>query len=202
MTTRRNLITAAAGAGAGLTLGIGLSSCAGPRPASVYTADARTLALAAAAENQLTDTYDTMLATLRTQTAGPATAAFRQFLITARAQHSEHAKAWNALLRAAHQPEITGVPLAGHAALLQQAAAQSTLAALARLAGSLELQAARTHLASLGSMTGAAGISAAAGIAPVEAMHAATVGCIVGVRPVPDDFLALDGALRVSELLV
>lgn len=199
--TRRGLITAAAGAGAGLALGSGLSACSSPRPASAYTADARTIALAAAVENQLTDVYDTMLATLRAGKTGSVTPAFGQFLATARAHHAEHARTWNSLLRAAHKPEIAGVPLAGHAALLRQAAATS-LTALATLATSLEIQAARTHLASLGSLSGAAGISAAAGIAPIEAMHAAVIDCIVGARPVPDDFLVVDGAAHASDLLV
>lgn len=200
MTTRRSLITVAAGAG--LTLGTGLSACSGPRPASAYTAQARTIALAAAVENQLIDVYDTMLATLRAGKAGPVAPAFGQFLATARSQHAEHAKTWNSLLRAAHKPEITGVPLAGHAALLDQAAAHTALTALATLAEHLETRAARTHLASLGSLSDAAGICAAAGIAPIEAMHAAVVDCIVGGRPAPDDFLAVDGAARVSDLLV
>ncbi|HZP53403.1 ferritin-like domain-containing protein [Actinocrinis sp.] len=201
MITRRSLVTATAGAGAALPLGIGLSACGSPRPASVYTADARTFALAAAVENQLTDIYGAMLAALRAQKADPPAPAFTQFLITASAHHAEHAKSWNSLLRAAHKPEITGVPLAGHAALKDQVAGQTTAAALARLAGQLELQAARTHLAALSNLTDTPGISAAAGIAPIEAMHAAVVDCIMGGRPAPDDFLALGGALRVSELL-
>lgn len=202
MTTRRSLITAAAGVGAGLTLGTGLSACSSSKSPSAYTADTKTLALAAAVENQLANVYDTMLATLRAGKAGTVTPAFGQFLATARAHHAEHAKTWNSLLRAAHKPEIAGVPLSGHAELQRQAAAETTLTALAALAARLEIQAARTHLASLGSLSGAAGISAAAGIAPIEAMHAAVVDCIVGGRPVPDDFLVADGAAHVSDLLV
>ncbi len=201
MTTRRSLIAAAGGVGAGL-LGSGLTGCSSQRPTSVYTGDTRTIALAAALENQLADVYDTMLATLRARKAdaGPV-AAFAQFLSTARTHHAEHAKTWNALLRAAHKPEITGAPLASHPAAASEAAAATTISALAALATRLENRAARTHLAALGTLSTAPAICAAAAIAPIEAMHAAVVDCITGGRPAPDDFLTVDGAAPVSDLL-
>lgn len=202
MTTRRSLIAAAGGAGAVL-LGSGLAGCSSQRPTTVYTGDTRTIALAAAIENQLTDVYDTMLATLRSRSAGAGSvAAFTRFLSTARTHHTEHAKAWNALLRAAHKPEITSVPLTSHPAAANEAAAANTITALAALATRLENRAARTHLAALGTLSAAPAICTAAAIAPIEAMHAAVVDCITGGRPAPDDFLTVDGAAPVSDLLV
>ncbi len=202
MTTRRGLIAAAAGGvGAGLLVP-GLAGCSSQKPTTAYTGDTRTIALAAAIENQLTDVYDAMLATLRARRAGSGSvAAFAQFLSTASTHHVEHAKTWNALLRAAHKPEITGVPLASHPAAASEAAAATTITALAALAARLENQAARTHLAALSTLSATPGICAAAAIAPIEAMHAAVVDCITGGRPAPDDFLTVDGAAPVSDLL-
>ncbi|MFJ9776533.1 ferritin-like domain-containing protein [Kitasatospora sp. NPDC101157] len=62
--------------------------------------------------------------------------------------------------------------------------------------------AARTYLFATYNVTGPAGVATAAGIAPVEAMHAAILNYVLGQYPVPDDFPPVDKATSPTLLTV
>lgn len=171
----------------------------GKTAANTYTGDTRLVALAAALENQAVAVYTAALDAAKGGRLGTVPAAFTSFAQTAIQQHAAHAKAWNALLSAAHKTPVTDTPLAGPS-LLDQANGASTFAALGGVALHLENQAAQTHLAALGALTGTDAVSTAAGIGPVEAMHAAVLGLMLGQSPVPADFLTVDGAVKTSAL--
>lgn len=198
MTSRRTFILGACGVGVGLAL----TGCGGSAdPASVYPGEYRTVALAAALENQAVVVYRSLLAAGHAGklAGGPA---FASLARTCLAQHSQHAQTWNAVLHSAHKPPVTGVPLAGHPAVQRALSSASTLSRAAALAYRLEDQAAQTFALAAGTITSRAGIAAAAGIAPVEAMHAAILAFLIGEDPAPGSFAGSSRAARTSQLTV
>lgn len=156
----------------------GISTGAHGQAASPYRGELRTIALAAALENQAVSVYRTVLAAAHAGRFGPSAPAFISFAGACLGQHARHAQAWNAILRAAGKPSVTSVPLAGSAAVMRAVRSASTLDQAAALAIRLENQAAQTYVAAAASITSPAGVAAAAHIAPVEAMHAATLSVI------------------------
>jgi rubrerythrin len=184
---RRGFLLGACGAGAMLAIG----GCGGGAAAlvheraSFYQGELRTVALAAAMENQAVAFYRA-LAAARHAAGVPALAQLAQ---TCLHQHAEHAATWNSLLRSARKapvsgPSLDGSSLAGHAAVLLPPRSASPRR-LAELAVGIEDRAARAYVTAAGRLTSQTGIAIAAGIAPVEAMHAAILRLMLGEYPVP-----------------
>ncbi|MEU9341693.1 ferritin-like domain-containing protein [Streptomyces sp. NPDC048278] len=204
--SRRSLILGAGGVVLGAAvIGVGLAvdggSGSGRHASSPYSGDLRTVALAAALENQAVSAYRAVDAVLRAGRLGPEVPALAAFVRTAAAHHTQHAATWNAILREARKPVVTGVPLSGHARLLDRIEAASDVDEVVSAVQGLEYQAAQTHMAAAGSLAGVGpAVTAAATIAPVEAMHAATLGYVLGGRPWTANFLGTNEALRTTEL--
>ncbi|SEL26083.1 ferritin-like domain-containing protein [Streptacidiphilus jiangxiensis] len=171
-------------------------------PSSMYTGDLQVVALATALENQAVGAYTAALAAAKAGKLGTVPAAVGTFAQTAMSQHSDHAKAWNAVLTGAGKPAITDVPLSNQPATLQALGAVTDVGGVAKLALMLEQQAAETYLFATYNVTSPGGIATAATIAPVEAMHAAILNYVLGQYPVPDDFLGVDKAASPSLLTV
>jgi hypothetical protein len=125
-----------------------------------------------------------------------------QFAMTAMSQHADHAKAWNAVLTSANVPTISNIPLSGQPAVEKALGSVTNVGDVAKLALQLENQAAQTYLFAEANVSSAGGISTAATIAPVEAMHAAILNFVLGQYPVPDNFLATSLAANPSTLTV
>jgi hypothetical protein len=193
---RRPLLLGAAAAGAALAL----DACSSPPP-SPYSGQLRFVALAAALENQAVWFYRTAQSNAAAGKLGELPAAFTAFVQTAIAHHSDHAGAWNAMLRRAHKPTVSGTPLTLQPSVSAELGSATTLEQVGTYAIQLENQAAQTFAAALcsGTITGAAQISMAASIAPVEAMHAAVLQFLIGKYPAPDDFVGTNAVLT-SEL--
>jgi len=200
--SRRSFVLCAAGVG----LGLALDACSGggsAPPPSPYSGDLRTVALAAALENQALSAYRAVDTALRADRFGPAIPALAAFVRTAIDHHTQHAATWNAVLRDARKPVIGGTPLAGHARLMDAIAAASSLDEIVSAVRGLENQVAQTHTAAAGSLTGPGpAVSAAATIAPVEAMHAAALGYLLSGRSVVTSFLGTAEAVPATELTV
>jgi hypothetical protein len=180
---------------------LALDACSSPPPPSPYTGALRTAALAAALENQAVSAYQAVDAALRSGKLGPAIPALTEFVRAATAHHVQHAAAWNAILRGAHKPTITGIPLSGNADVMNRITSASNADAVVSAIQRLEIQAAQTYTAAIGSLTGLApAVSAAATIAPVEAMHAATLGYMFSAPTAVADFLGTGGAVPVTAL--
>jgi Ferritin-like domain len=186
---RRPLLLGAGAVGAALALG----GCGDP-PGSPYSGGLRDIALAAALENQLVAVYGAALAAAHAGRLGAVPPAFTAFAQTTIEQHVEHAGVWNAILRSARKPTISGTPLSSQPTVLGTLGAASTVAQVAGIAAGLENQAARTFTSATAGSTIAAGIAASASIAPVEAMHAAVLQFIIGTYPIPDEFIGPGGA--------
>jgi hypothetical protein len=213
---RRRFLLGAGAAGLGLALaacGSGSSSsAAGSSPssaaaspsksASPYTGDFKVVALATALENQAIAAYTAALSAAQAGKLGAVPPAVGTFAKTAMSQHADHAKAWNAVLQSAGKPTISGVPLSGQPAVQQALGSVTDVGGVAKLALQLENQAAQTYLFAEFNVTSPGGISTAASIAPVEAMHAAILQFVLGEYPVPDNFLGTDMAASPSQLTV
>ena len=170
--------------------------------ASPYTGDLQVVALATALENQAVSAYQAALQAATSGKLGTVPPAVATFAETAMAQHADHAKAWNAVLTGAGKPAITDVPLKSQAAVMDALGKVTDVPGVAKLALHLEDQAAQTYLFAEFNVTSPAGISTAATIAPVEAMHAAILNFLLGEYPVPNDFLPVDMAAKPADLTV
>ncbi|MFE4061787.1 ferritin-like domain-containing protein [Streptomyces sp. NPDC059096] len=203
---RRRFLRGAGCAGAAFALA-GCSGGGSPGGAPVpvaetaaYPGDLRTVALAAALENQAVDTYRMALAAAEAGRLGAVPPAVSAFLTTAMAHHTDHAKAWNAVLADADRPAVTGVPLSDREEVATALRTARNVDDVAALALQLESQAAQTYLFSAYSVRTDAVIGTAAAIAPVEAMHAAVLHFVLGRAPVPDAFLPVHRAARPTLL--
>jgi hypothetical protein len=209
-TSRRGvLLGGLAAAGAGLLAACGGSDKGGTqaaasgtptRAASPYTGDLRVVALAAALENLAVAAYTMALAKATAGDYGTVPAAVGEFATVARAQHVDHAKAWNGVLSGAKLPMITGTPLTIAASEVAKLKATKSVPELATFALGLENAAAHTYLYAMTNVTDSGGIATAATIAPVEAMHAAVLTFIAGDYPVPDAFLDTSSAVGPAAL--
>ena len=187
----------------GLCLGLALDACSGPAAPSPYSGPLRTVALAAALENQAVSAYQAVGEALRAGKFGPAIPALSAFVQAATAHHVQHATTWNAILSKAHKPTVTGTPLSNNAQVMSAITgapdAHSALAAV----HNLEIQAAQTYAAAIASLTGVqAAVSAAATIAPVEAMHGAALGYLFSGQSTVVDFLDVGRAVSTNALTV
>ena len=187
---------------AGIGIGLALGACASPGPAaSPYAGDLRTVALAAALENQAVTAYRAVEAALRGGKLGPAIPALSAFVQAATAHHVQHAATWNAILHGARKPVVTGTPLSGNAQLMDSIQAASTVDELVAAVHGMETQAARTHAAAVGDLAASGpAVTAAATIAPVEAMHAAALGYLLSGQSAVVSFIGTGGALSTTSL--
>jgi hypothetical protein len=188
----------------GIGIGLAVSACAKSEPAaSPYAGDLRTVALAAALENQAVSAYQAVDAALRGGKLGPAIPALSAYVQAATAHHVQHAATWNAILRSAHKPVVTGTPLSGNAQLMSSIQSASNVDELVAAVRGMETQTAQTHTAAIGKLaaTGPA-LTAAATIAPVEAMHAAALGFLLGGQSAVVSFIGTGGALPTTALTV
>ncbi|MBR7836753.1 ferritin-like domain-containing protein [Actinospica durhamensis] len=175
---------------------------AGTASGGSYTGDLKVVALAVALENQAVAAYKAALANAKAGTLGTVPPAAATFMQTAMSQHEDHAKAWNAVLTGAGLAAITGIPLSNAAATANAVNSATSTAAVAKLALGLENQATETYLYAIGNVSNSGAIATAASIAPVEAMHAATLNFVLGQYPVPDSFISTSKAASPSMLTV
>jgi hypothetical protein len=187
----------------GLCIGLALDACSGPATPSPYSGQLRTVALAAALENQAVGAYQALGAALRAGKFGPALPALSAFVKAATAHHVQHATIWNAILSKAHKPTVTGTPLSNNAQLMSTITEAPDAHAAISAVHNLEIQAAQTYAAAIAGLTGLqAAVSAAATIAPVEAMHAAALGYLFSGQSTVVDFLDTGGAVSTNALTI
>ena len=196
--TRRAFTLGAAGIGIGLAVG----ACGNSTPtSSPYSGDLRTVALAAALENQAVSAYRAVDALLRGGKLGPAIPALSAFVQTATAHHVQHAATWNAILHSARKPVVSGTPLSGNTQLMNSIQAASNVDELVAAVRGMETQAAQTHTAAVGNLAAVGpAVTAAATIGPVEAMHAAALGYLLSGQSEVVSFIDAGGALSTTAL--
>ncbi|MGW8888931.1 ferritin-like domain-containing protein [Streptomyces sp. NPDC055749] len=173
-----------------------------PSGSGAYTGDLKVVALAAALENQAVAAYAAALKAAKAGTLGTVPPVFATFGQTAMEQHQDHADAWNAILTSAGKPKITGTPLSNHDDVTRALGQVKDVPGVAKLALQLEDQATETYVFATFNVKSAGGITTAATIAPVEAMHSAILHFVLGQYPVPDDFISTDKAVSTDLLTV
>ena len=115
--------------------------------------------------------------------------AIAEFAKHAKAQHTDHAKAFNAALSKAGAQPFTKPDPALAGPVTEMYGKINDLPGLAKLALTLENTAAATYTKQMGELTSAEAIAAVATIAPVERQHAAILMYVLGEYPVPDTFV-------------
>ncbi|WP_412538548.1 ferritin-like domain-containing protein [Longispora sp. K20-0274] len=167
---------------------------------SPYTGDLKVVALAAALENLAVTAYDGALKRASDGKLGTVPPAIATFITTARAQHADHAAAWNGVLTKAKLPAIDGAPLTITQGAVDALGATDSVASVVKLALGLEEVAAQTYTFAAANVTDAGGIMTAATIQPVEQMHAAILHFVLGEYPVPLSFVPIDKAVKPDAL--
>ena len=152
--------------------------------------------LAVGLENLAVKTYQTALTAAAAGKIGTVPPAVATFAKTVMAQHKDHAGAWNAVLKSAGRPAVTGVDTTVDTAVVQPGLAKVTnVGELAGLALTLENVAAATYLNGMqNALKMSSAIKIAASIQPVEMQHASILNLLLGNYPVPDGFATVTGA--------
>ncbi|MGI8333784.1 ferritin-like domain-containing protein [Actinomadura scrupuli] len=168
--------------------------------AGAYTGELKIVALAAALENQAAGAYQSVLSASQSGKLGKVPPAAATFAKTAMSQHTDHAKAWNAVLQSAGKPTITGTPLKNQQSLAEDLNKATDFGEAAKLALKLEDGATQTYVSVASKVANKRAIDIAASIAPVEAMHAAILHFMLGEYPVPDGTIGTDKAANPNDL--
>ena len=156
--------------------------------------DARLAAFAAGLEVLAVNTYRSALEAATAGRLGDVPPAGAEFVKTALAHHEAHRDAWNAVLRAAGQPEVTTPDQKLAPGVNAELSRVSDFAGAARLALRLEETAAATYLSAVPNLRSTDAIRQAASIQAIDAKHVAILLFVLGQYPVPDTFARTERA--------
>jgi Ferritin-like domain len=152
-------------------------------PPAGYTGDLAVAAVAASLENLAVYTYNAGLAAATANKLGPVPPAVANFATTAKSQQTQHAAAWNAVLKSNGKKPVT-VTNPTLTPTIQAAFAKVTdVTGLAQLALMLEMVAAATYQAETSQLKSKAAIGLSASIEPVEMQHIAILYYVMGLYP-------------------
>lgn len=192
--------SAAAGSSSSSSSGSSSSSAtSGSYPASL-TGDLKVVALATSLENLAVYAYTAGIKAAQAGKLGTVPPAVVTFATTARAQHEQHAGAWNAILTGSGKKAVTETDPALTPTVNQMFSKVTNVTGLAKLALTLETIAAETYQAGVDSLSSTKGIATAASIEPVEMQHAAILNFVLGQYPVPNAFSPISQARTTSDL--
>lgn len=152
-------------------------------PPAGLKGDLAVAAVAASLENLAVFAYNAGLGAAHAGKLGSVPPAVATFAVTARAQHREHATAWNAVLRANGKGRITEVNPALAPVVKADFAKVTDVPALANLALLLETIAAETYQAETSMLKSPAAIALSSSIQPVEMQHIAILYYVLGQYP-------------------
>lgn len=179
-----------------------ISAGTDPPVGARYGGDLKVVAVAAALENLAVTAYTGALMKAAKGELGTVPPAVATFITTAMSQHKDHSEAWNSVLTKAGKPAISGAPLTITREQITLLSAAKSVPDVAKLALALENAAAETYTSAAANVRDTGGIMTAATIQPVEAMHAAILGFVLGQYPVPVSFIGTSHAVPSSALTV
>ena len=174
-------------------------STTGGSPASL-TGDLKVAALAASLENLGIYAYNAGIKAATAGKLGSVPSAIVTFATTAKAQHMQHAAAWNSALVGAGKAKITETDPALTPTVKQMFGQVTDVAGLAKLALEIENIASQTYQSAVGALSSTSAIKVAASIHPVEMQHAAILNLVLGNYPVPNAFNPTSSARSTSDL--
>jgi len=193
-TSRRTFLLGVAGAGVG---GVLLAACGSSSKSSssattvppqssgkgALTGDLAVAAMAASLENLGVFAYNAGLQAASQGKLGTVPPAVATFAQTAKAQHQQHAAAWNSILTGAGKPAVTATDPALTPTVQSKFAQVTDVTGLAELALLIENVAAQTYQAGVAALSSSHAIAVAATIQPVEMQHAAILYYALGRYP-------------------
>jgi hypothetical protein len=206
--TRRNFLRGGLVTAGALGGGVVLAACGGSTSGPAVNASTTTTQsvdltvarLAASLEVLAVNTYQTVLDAAGKGALGAVPPAIGTFVATAKAQHTDHASAWNGALTGAGQQAQTA-PDPHYKKVVDQALPSvKTVVDAAKLALTLETVAVETYTAGSALVTDKKNRLVALTIAPVEAQHIAILNYVLGQYPVPDSFIKTDMAASPNDL--
>jgi hypothetical protein len=149
--------------------------------------DLAVVALAASLENLAVYAYNAGISAATAGKLGTVPPAVVSFATTAKAQHTDHAAAWNSILTAAGKRPVTVTEPTLTPVVQQKFAQVSDVTGLAQLALLLENTAAQTYQAEASKLHSTRAVATAATIQPVEMQHAAILYFALGQYPGAQD---------------
>ncbi len=163
------------------------------------TGDLAVAALAASLENLAVAAYGDVLTAATAGKLGTVPPAVATFATTVKAQHAQHAAAWNSAIVAAGHKAITTTDPVLTPIVTKDFAKVTDLTGAAELALTLEEDAGATYQQAISLVKADSSIKVAASIQPVELQHAAILLFVLGKYPVPNAFSPLTGARPLSD---
>ena len=161
--------------------------------------DLAVAALAASLENLAVAAYGDVLAAATAGKLGTVPPAVATFATTVKAQHTQHAQAWNsAIVAAGHKAITTTDPVLTPIVVADFKKVKNVVDA-AKLALVLENDAAATYQSAISAVKATSAVKVAASIQPVEMQHAAILNFVLGQYPVPNAFSPLKGARPLTD---
>jgi hypothetical protein len=152
-------------------------------PPAGLTGDLAVAAVAASLENLAVFAYTAGLQAATAGKLGKVPPAVATFATTARAQHVQHADAWNSVLKAHGKKAVTVVNPALAPTVQSDFAKVTDIGGLAQLALTLETIAAETYQLETSQLKSTAAIGLSASIEPVEMQHIAILYYVLGMYP-------------------
>lgn len=198
-TSRRTFLigAGAAAAGGAALLSFGVPALAGAAtraespvqlagaafPPAGVTGDLAVAAIAASLENLAVFAYSAGLSAATAGKLGKVPPAVGTFATTAKAQHTDHAEAWNAVLASYGKAKVTEVNPTYGPVIQTDFGKVTDITGLAQLALTLEGVAAATYQAETSMLKSKAAIGLSASIVPVEMQHMAILYYVLGEYP-------------------
>jgi hypothetical protein len=138
--------------------------------------------------------YGSALEAATSGALGAVPPAVETFMTTAVEHHQAHLRAWNDVLFAGGEEEVTEAPADLQESVDEELADVRDVEGAARLALRLEEIAAATYLDAIPQLVDTAAISLAATIQPIDMQHAAVLRFVLGEYPVPETFASTEEA--------
>jgi Ferritin-like domain len=152
-------------------------------PPATLKGDLAVAAVAASLENLAVFAYTAGLSAATAGKLGSVPAAVGVFATTAKQQHTEHAAAWNAVLKSNGKARVTVTNPSLTPTVQADFAKVKNVAGLANLALMLEIIAAETYQAETSKLMSKEAIGLSASIQPVEMQHVAILYYVLGEYP-------------------
>jgi hypothetical protein len=171
----------------------------GATTSNKLTGDLAVAALAASLENLAVAAYGDVLSAATAGKLGTVPPAVNNFASTVKAQHAQHAQAWNSAIVAAGHSAITKPDPVLVPVVTKDFAKVTNITGAAKLALMLEDIAAATYLSAVSAVKATSSVKVAASIQPVEMQHAAILNFILGQYPVPNAFSPVADARPLTD---
>jgi hypothetical protein len=163
------------------------------------TGDLAVAALAASLENLAVAAYGDVLTAATAGKLGTVPPAVATFATTVKAQHTQHAQAWNSAIVAAGHKAITAPDPVLTPVITADFGKVTDVTGAAKLALMLEDVAAATYQSAISAVKATSSVKVAASIQPVEMQHAAILNFVLGQYPVPNAFSPLADARPLTD---